>query len=895
MYRSIGAALVRGVSCPDDLVVAPWPDVSGDIQVDAQRWRRWMMQVWAHQTVAEAVEVASPGLARCIRALSAGQAGQARRDQRAAHSLARYLLRLRHRATPFGMFAGIAVARIGPSVTVRWGQEHRPMARADAAWLADVISQLESCPELLHRLPVVVDPTCIVRGDRLVVPCQQLPHGARSAPMEVSVRHTPAVKTVVAAASSPISVGDLAGKLAAHYPGIPARVVDGLLAELVFRRVLLTSLRSPMTVTDGLGHLSSQLAAADAGSIAAVAATVRALREIHATLTWHADAAASARRSLRESARDRMAALSSIVEQPVTVDLRLDCSLVLPQEVAREAEKAATVLARLTPFPSGSPAWLDYHSRFLERYGIGALVPLRDLTDPDIGLGFPAGYRGSLLKLPTRTLTARDERILALAQRAAMAGTREIVLSDQLLADLTIQDDVHGPAHIDLCFHLQAPTREALQHGGFTLVVAGLASAAGATAGRFLDLLDLPDRVRLTAAYATLPTLDAGALHAQVSSPPLLARTENVSRAPAIWPTVISLAEHCSERSLSVNDLAVSADAQRLYLVSIPTGRTVEPTAMTAVEAENFTQPLARFLCEIPRARTATLGPFPWGAARRLPVLPRVRYGRTVLAPASWRIEVTDLAEPNSSWNLWRQSLLAWCQRLGVPDTVVIGDADRRLRLDLTESAHLQLMRIELNRTGHVTLREAPEVAAYGWFDGRAHEITLALASTHPPARLRAPRHPGRQAALDRDHGHLPGASPWAFVKLYGHPDRQASLLTTCLPTLLAAWDDLSEWWFVRYLDPQAHLRLRLHLPSPSAFAHAAERIGSWAGGLRRLGLISQVQWDTYYPETGRFGTGPVMAAAETVFAADSAAAIAQMTHSTGGRAQLQAVTAASI
>ncbi|MGH3865762.1 MAG: lantibiotic dehydratase [Pseudonocardiaceae bacterium] len=178
MYRSIGAALVRGVACPNDLVVVPWPDVSGDIQADAQRWRRWMTQVWAHQAVAEAVEVASPGLARCIRALSAGHAGQARREQRAAHSLARYLL---HRSTPFGLFAGIAVARIGPSVTVRWGQEHHPMARADAAWLADVISRLESCPELLRRLPVIVDPTCIVRGDRLVVPCQQLPNGARSA------------------------------------------------------------------------------------------------------------------------------------------------------------------------------------------------------------------------------------------------------------------------------------------------------------------------------------------------------------------------------------------------------------------------------------------------------------------------------------------------------------------------------------------------------------------------------------------------------------------------------------------------------------------------------------------------------------------------------------------
>jgi thiopeptide-type bacteriocin biosynthesis protein len=37
------------------------------------------------------------------------------------------------------------------------------------------------------------------------------------------------------------------------------------------------------------------------------------------------------------------------------------------------------------------------------------------------------------------------------------------------------------------------------------------------------------------------------------------------------------------------------------------------------------------------------------------------------------------------------------------------------------------------------------------------------------------------------------------------------------------------------------------------------------------------VQIDTYYPETGRFGEGLAMAAAEAVFAADSAAAIAHL------------------
>ncbi|WP_406197028.1 thiopeptide-type bacteriocin biosynthesis protein [Kitasatospora sp. NBC_01560] len=110
-----------------------------------------------------------------------------------------------------------------------------------------------------------------------------------------------------------------------------------------------------------------------------------------------------------------------------------------------------------------------------------------------------------------------------------------------------------------------------------------------------------------------------------------------------------------------------------------------------------------------------------------------------------------------------------------------------------------------------------------------------------------------RGPVVGRDHGHLPGASGWAFAKVYGHPDRQAAILTRHLPELLA---DLGD---------------------------GAGRVGAWADGLRRAGLVSGLQWDTYRPETGRYGTGAAMAAAEAVFAADSAAALAQLALTAAG------------
>ncbi|MGH3930477.1 MAG: thiopeptide-type bacteriocin biosynthesis protein, partial [Pseudonocardiaceae bacterium] len=392
------------------------------------------------------------------------------------------------------------------------------------------------------------------------------------------------------------------------------------------------------------------------------------------------------------------------------------------------------------------------------------------------------------------------------------------------------------------------------------------------------------------------PTVNDYALRVQVSCPPLYPRTENVARSPAVLPHLVTLAEHnTSGGVIPLDDLAVSGDVQRLYLMSLSRGRSVEPTVFSAVEFTNFAHPLLRFLCEISKARAAACGPFSWGAAARLPFLPRVRYGRAILSPARWILAATDLPGRDASWPHWVEGVTRWRGRAIVPDAVYLGADDRRIRLDLDEPAHLHLLRSELDRHGRATVHEAPDINAFGWLDGRAHEIVVPLASTSKSGWSAIPWRTAPVRAISLNHGHLPGNSEWLFVKLYGHPDRHTAILSQ-IPALLSTWDQPPPWWFLPYRDPENHLRLRFRLPDVEAFGPAARRVGTWAAGLRRLGLIGNMQVDTYYPETGRFGTGAAIVAAESVFAADSAAAITQRTpHAQPEAAHPHAITAASL
>lgn len=839
------------------------------------QWRSWLRRVWDMEEFAAAVESASPVLARRVGTVCRELHRPAGEVHRTAVAVARYLVRATGRATPFGTFSGVAATRFDRCTAVRWGQHHQAVARVDAEWLNAVLALLESDPELRPRLLVVVNSAAVVRDDRLVLSWQRRHDATGTAGVgEVSVRNTRVVQAMMGAAATPIRLRDVAEKVAAEVNAATS-TLERMLAGLVEQGFLITQLRPPMTATDPLAHVVTTLEDLKADAVVGVTKLSKQIRALHQDIVQHNNAASPTQaRECRTRISRAMVALAPS-DRPIGVDLRLKCDLALPEVVRREAEAAAAALVRLAPQPFGSPQWQHYHGQFIERYGPKAVVPVRELVG-DTGLGFPAGYRDASWSAPAGGfLSERDAALMALAQRAAWEQRTEIVLDDDMIADIEVAG-VTGASvqpHTELRVRVQAPHPSAVDRGEFELVVAGVSRTAGATTGRFLDLLDTEDQQRMAAAYAGLPTVCDTASSLQVSAPALYSRTDNIVRSPQVLPTVVSLGEHRDPaHTVSIDDLAVSADTDRLILISLSQRRPVEPVVFSAVEMVNHAHPLVRFLTEISTARGAPCTPFSWGQASRLPFLPRIRYRCTILAPARWMLEATDLSDSAGSWRDWVESFQAWRQRFRVPDTVHVGDGDRLMRLHLHTLAHLYLLRAELERSGAVALREAPDDAAFGWLDGHAHEVVIPLAATTSASAPTWSPH-----LIGREHGHLPASESWLYVKLYGHPDRQNAVLTCHLPELLSELDTEPEWWFLRYHDPDPHLRLRFRLRHYDEAARTAIVISTWVTRLRKRGLVGRAQFDTYYPETGRFGTGAAMEAAESVFAADSAAVLAQL------------------
>jgi len=228
----------------------------------------------------------------------------------------------------------------------------------------------------------------------------------------------------------------------------------------------------------------------------------------------------------------------------------------------------------------------------------------------------------------------------------------------------------------------------------------------------------------------------------------------------------------------------------------------------------------------------------------------------------------------------------------------VLCQGELRLPLDLDDRLHRVLLRSRLDRVGRVELREAGNQSDLAWV-GRACELLVPLTLARPQEAEDRPR-AARPITVAPEDALLPGHSALLHAQLFGHPMRFDEILTDHLPRLLnEVTDHMVSWWFRRHHDttrPETDhpLRLYLRLSGPEDYVAAAMLLANWVAELRALSLLAHLNLGTYQPQNGRYGHGTANAV-QDVFAADSAAALAEITMATRTGIPTQAIAAASM
>ncbi|WP_369221625.1 lantibiotic dehydratase [Streptomyces sp. R39] len=836
----------------------------------------FLAAAYDHAVLREAVAVSAPALGDVLDRVARGEQLSRKQLRKAAISVTRYALRAGTRSTPFGLFAGVAPVVFGETASVRVGPHHTKHARLDGAWLDGLLRKLEQRPDVLRCLDVVINDSCVQKGDHLHVPLRSTRGRRSGAPASgrVVVRARPLVLAAVAGARRPIGFLELLGRLGDLFPDAPAPRLEDTVARLVRAGVLLTSLAPPLDSPDPLGHVLRQIEGVPG-------------LPVRSGLRGALTAFAAYRRSAMGQGFPELRAAVDAVDpsyapggSPVQVDLRADARITLPRTVADEAAQAVSLLWRIAPATGRQHAALrDYRERFVERYGREAAVPLVELLDPERGLGVPQWRLEPADRArepgPDEAEAAR-ERSMALAELAWPVGgyAPEVELTGELADRLTRVSSASPSPTAEVRFELLAADADAVDRGDFRLVVRGGSQQAGALFGRFAHVLPELDGPLRHAVTAGVP---GGRTPAQLCFQAPSGLAYSVANTPRLTGQVVSVGEFraVGQDVFRADELAVGVHEDGLRLFSAVTGDEIHLVNTNALSAPMATGPAARFLREMSIENGRTWAEWDWGPFARAPRLPRIRHGRSILAPERWRptVEMRDAA---GDWRRWKAAFDVWRAVYEVPRTVQVGSrSDYRLALDLDRPSHQRLLHEELRCRPWNRIEESLATAdtATGWTGGSSAELVVPLRAAEEPSPRRTSG--PRTAVVPVAHSMAGG---WLFAKIYSSTHLHEEILADRLPLLIEALGDaVDRWFFIRYADPAPHLRLRLHGTPEALRESLLPRLGDWVRELGGLGLAADWALSPYRPETGRYGGAGVLADAEAVFQADSEVAVTQL------------------
>ncbi len=856
LYDPLGWALVRAPALPVESLADLGTETAGD------------------PLVAAALAVASPSLHGQMARDQMARDQASERRARASAGVLRYLIRMSTRATPFGLFAGVGLARLDDATDLALGAfPGTTQARPDMGWLMALVGLLEARPEVRAQLRLLANPAVRIVGGRAQLD-ESVGADGRVDGGPVTVRASGAVRRALAAAREPVRWSDLAAQLTEELAAAPERV-ERLLTTLWEQTFLLTELRPPLTGPSPAQHVLERLA-----DVPAAREEHDALAEVVADLAAWDQAPLAERPGRLEVVGERMGALVPAYDRST---VQVDAALDLPRDriaaaVGDEAARVAELLLRLGP--AGDPDPLEsMRSAFVARYGADAEVPLLDLLDPETGLDHASGRSHG--HVPPQDLARRSAALRRLAVDALRLGRTTVALDEEEMARLSVADPTAGsaPVSLDLSVFVLAASAADVDAGRFRLMPGPNLGAqeAGRNLGRFAGLLGEPALAAVHDLAAAEARAAPGVVHAELVFLPRDRRSANVAIRPTGHPLEIVSGTTPGGPAAPLSELVVGVDDGRFVVrwPGVPGELVVHAGHMLT---HRQAPAAARFLLDVARGRRRSLTPWSWESVGDLPFLPRVEAGRVVLAPAQWRLD--EVAWPGGGRDAG-SGLSAWREAWQVPRHVYVATGDNRLLLDLEADDQVSLLRTELRRLGPgqtVVLHEALPGPEHAWLRGPAGghlpEVVVPLVQRRP-----APSRPQTllrgTAYTSAERLRLPG-SDWLYLRLQAPRARHDELIAGPVRGFaeLALGAGLADrWHFLRYADPEPQLRLRFHGDPGTLVGKLLLEACGWVDGLVAEGVCGGLAIDTYQREVERYGGREGLAVAEEVFDVDSTTA----------------------
>ncbi|HEY0177493.1 MAG TPA: lantibiotic dehydratase, partial [Pedobacter sp.] len=799
-------------------------------------------------------------------------------NERLVLTLYKYLLRMSSRCTPYGLFAGFNMGTVTEGATA-WKLKEGTVkhSRLDMNYVAEIAAALVQQPELKAKLTFYPN-NSLYRTDNTYRYYEYRLRNKKRDYFLISVKASKYVDTVLGTAKQGAKYNELLAALVGL--SLAADEAAGFLDEVISSQLITSELEPTLTGPEFYEVMLAKLQALDPGN-----AKLPGLLKID-TILKKKDGLIGACKDIEAIIREDFpyAKSKDLVQTDLEIGMQQNS---LNKQVAGKIAAELGQLGKLYK-SSGSADLKTFKEKFYGRYEEQE-IPLLEALDTEAGIGY-AKFSGANtnytplvdgLVMPGKEQTSKTGwtayRKLVfkkfLDSQESRAG-RMSLTDDELNALGNELRDVPAALYAVGSF-IAADTAE-IDAGNFKF---NLAACGGPSAipllGRFGPSMDVLDQ-KLKDCALTEQEAFGDAILAEVIHLPE-ARIGNILQRPQIRPYEIPFLGNASVdagHQIPVTDLMVSVRQNKIVLRSKRLNKIIIPRLSSAHNYGNGIS-VYKFLCDLQGQDNSFSVLWDWDVLNKQPFLPRIEYKHIILSRARWNLSSAiykDIKDLRSA-----EETEAFKKQYGLPSRVMLAEGDNELLLDLDCSLAMTVLVQHLKKKDAVLYEflhdEHSLLAADEKNANYLNEVILPFYTTRVQQRVPVLLREDR-SAITRS---FPPGSEWTYVKIYCGSKWADTVLTDYLLPLITAMEEeglVEKWFFIRFNDPEGHLRVRfLHSRSTIITAEIIRRLQEQLKGLSDQRIIHKLQYETYEREIERYGE-KTMELSESVFYHDSTAVI---------------------
>lgn len=803
----------------------------------------------------KAIYIASPGLFERAKKWLDGEIIS--EEESLLKTLYKYWGRICTRATPYGLFSGVALAGWGEQTSIEVDRKSDQSFIELDILVINRLAELALLDDCVKENARFFSNNSIYKvGDGFRYVEYEPVRGHREYFLSF-VQNFAALEPVLALANNGCYLSDIRQELVSR--GYSVVECDECVQDLVDLKLIQNEFEAQITDGNGLTMLIDKLRRSKADK-----SFLSDLEQIAASLKGGSGLSVESMQTVNGLLDNLLQATAESVQIQVTLQQKYT-SAQISQATRAIIEKDLVQIAPLLANRS-KPALANFKKEFSERYG-EAEMPLAIILDGELGIDY-----GDNSRLSTTAVLDGIELVPLNGNRKEFGDWDRFLLSIYIKY-LENKTDCIELTKNDFHFFSTPPDLPASFYGIGNLFkdedglntrfnLNYLGGNSGITLlSRFANSDDhLKERLLEIAEYEQSSYKDA--VLAEIIFFPE-SRTGNVLSHPPFYSfeiPFITRSAASESYQLPIDDLTVSVKGgKQLVLRSKKLGKQVIPRLSNA---HNYSTelPVYRFLCDI-QTDSVEIN-WHWSVLEDRPVLPRVQFNSLVLSRKTWNLGAD-----------WTGKLDEFVEIYGVPRYVQLVDRDNEMLLDLHLPIAKSILADELKKKGKVELKEflsAPEQCVVGDHDGNryANELIIPFKSVDPQLKPSAPYYLAENVARK----FIPG-DDWLYVKIYSGPTVLEKILIDIVAPLadeLVAMGTIDRWFFVRYQDPFHHLRLRFYKPScPHFTGKVLDSLKQRLSQMRDHGMIDRFVIDTYDREVERYGPDTIETA-EKLFFLDS-------------------------